>query len=226
MMRIAKPALDLGLYTNQRDPMLRFWQQTIGLEFSETLPVGGGVHQLRHAIGDSVLKINHARAGLPAAPPTGYRELTIARPDATSVRNFTDPDGNRVTMAPSGHSGIDQIEIRVAVRSVSAHEDFYGRILELPQEEDGRFRCGASLIAIEHDPAAQADAQMRGVGYRYLTIQVYDVVAEHRSILARGGTEGAAPLRLGDVAHISFVRDPDGNWIEISQRKSITGSLD
>jgi hypothetical protein len=22
------------------------------------------------------------------------------------------------------------------------------------------------------------------------------------------------------------VRDPDGNWIEISQRKSITGSLD
>jgi hypothetical protein len=31
---------------------------------------------------------------------------------------------------------------------------------------------------------------------------------------------------LGDVAYISFVRDPDGNWIEISQRKSITGSLD
>ena len=23
-----------------------------------------------------------------------------------------------------------------------------------------------------------------------------------------------------------FVRDPDGNWIEISQRKSLTGSLD
>ena len=35
-----------------------------------------------------------------------------------------------------------------------------------------------------------------------------------------------APVRLGDVAYISFVRDPDGNWIEISQRKSITGSLD
>jgi lactoylglutathione lyase len=35
-----------------------------------------------------------------------------------------------------------------------------------------------------------------------------------------------APVKLGDVAHISFVRDPDGNWIEISQRKSITGTLD
>jgi lactoylglutathione lyase len=33
-------------------------------------------------------------------------------------------------------------------------------------------------------------------------------------------------MRLGDVASISFVRDPDGNWIEVSQRKSITGSLD
>ncbi|HBK11323.1 MAG TPA: VOC family protein, partial [Gammaproteobacteria bacterium] len=40
-----------------------------------------------------------------------------------------------------------------------------------------------------------------------------------------GGAEGMAPVRLGDVAYISFVRDPDGNWIEISQRKSITGSL-
>jgi lactoylglutathione lyase len=82
------------------------------------------------------------------------------------------------------------------------------------------------LISFEQDRDAVSDAQMRGIGYRYLTIQVFDVVAEHRAILARGGAEGAVPVRLGDVAYISFVRDPDGNWIEISQRKSITGSLD
>ena len=29
----------------------------------------------------------------------------------------------------------------------------------------------------------------------------------------------------GDVARISFVRDPDGGWIEISQRASLTGAL-
>ena len=46
------------------------------------------------------------------------------------------------------------------------------------------------------------------------------------AVLAGGGAEGMAPVRLGDVAYISFVRDPDGNWLEISQRKSITGSLD
>ena len=40
-----------------------------------------------------------------------------------------------------------------------------------------------------------------------------------------GAWEGRAPSVLGDVARISFVRDPDGNWIEISQRKSLTGSL-
>jgi lactoylglutathione lyase len=83
-----------------------------------------------------------------------------------------------------------------------------------------------SLLALEHDANADGDAQMRGIGYRYLTIQVFDVVGEHAAILSRGGKEGSAPVRLGDVAYISFVRDPDGNWIEISQRKSITGSLD
>jgi catechol 2,3-dioxygenase-like lactoylglutathione lyase family enzyme len=225
-VKLAKPALDVGLYTNDRDAMLQFWQHEVGLPFTETLPVGGGVHQLRHAIGDSVLKINHARARLPEVPPTGYRELTIARRDVQAPRRMTDPDGNTITLVPQGHAGIDQLEVRVAVRSVSAQADFYGRVMGLSRADDGRFRCGASLIAVDHDPSATADAQLRGIGFRYLTIQVYDVVAEHRAILARGGQQGSAPVRLGDVAHISFVRDPDGNWIEISQRKSITGSLD
>src|SRR5262249_18446311 len=119
-----------------------------------------------------------------------------------------------------------QLQIEVAVRDVAAQRDFYERVLELQPTGDGRYRCGASLIAIAQDPAATADSQMRGIGFRYLTIQVFDVVGEHRGILARAGAEGASPVRLGDVAYISFVRDPDGNWIEISQRKSITGSLD
>ncbi|GIR63492.1 MAG: hypothetical protein CM15mP68_1580 [Pseudomonadota bacterium] len=42
--------------------------------------------------------------------------------------------------------------------------------------------------------------------------------------LPTAAKKALAPVRLGDVAYISFVRDPDGNWIEISQRKSITGS--
>ena len=64
---------------------------------------------------------------------------------------------------------------------------------------------------------------MTGPGYRYFTVQVFEVDREHAGILARGGAEGRAPLTLGKVARISFVRDPDGNWIEISQRASLTG---
>jgi hypothetical protein len=30
---------------------------------------------------------------------------------------------------------------------------------------------------------------------------------------------------MGDVAMISFVRDPDGNFIELSQRASLVGGL-
>jgi lactoylglutathione lyase len=45
-------------------------------------------------------------------------------------------------------------------------------------------------------------------------------------VLAAGGREALAPLTLGTTARISMVRDPDGNWIELSQRASIVGSLD
>jgi lactoylglutathione lyase len=59
-----------------------------------------------------------------------------------------------------------------------------------------------------------------------MTFQVFKVDAEHAHILAHGGREAVAPVTLGTTARISMVKDPAGNWIEISQRASITGSLD
>lgn len=226
-MQLAKQALDVGLYTNQREAMLEFWQQTVGLEFDELLPLGGGVHQLRHKIGESILKINHPRDPLPAAPPSGYIELAIASANVDAPRALEDPDGNRVVLVPPGHDGIDQLEIRLAVRNAVAHAHFYGTTLQLPPGGlDNQYRCGASLIRFTQEPAVTVDPAQRGPGFRYTTIQVYDVVSEHAGILERDGREGSAPVRLGEVAYISFVRDPDGNWIEISQRKSLTGSLE
>ena len=46
---------------------------------------------------------------------------------------------------------------------------------------------------------------------------------EYEGILKRGGGEGYPPRTLGEVARFGFVRDPDGNWIEISQRFSLVG---
>ena len=49
---------------------------------------------------------------------------------------------------------------------------------------------------------------------------------EHSGVLARGGREGDPPRTIGTTTRYSFVRDPDGNWIEVSQRAQLTGSLD
>ena len=68
-------------------------------------------------------------------------------------------------------------------------------------------------------------ASMRAVGMRYITIQVRDCDSEHRRLMSMGVWEGAAPLTLGKVARISMIRDPDGNFIEISQRASLTGPI-
>lgn len=220
---LAKAALDVGLFTNRSQALLPFWQRDVGVPFSELLPLGGGLAQHRHAIGESVLKINDSRAPLPDAPPSGIRELLLARPGIASPTLLEDPDGNRVTLVPPG--AFDQLRVALTVSDLAAHRHFYGDVLGLPAQDADTFLCGSSQIRLSHG-AATADPEQVGTGYRYLTIQVFDVRERHEAILAAGGREGRAPMKIGDVAHISFVRDPDGNWIEISQRKSITGSLD
>jgi lactoylglutathione lyase len=81
-------------------------------------------------------------------------------------------------------------------------------------------------VSYAQDDSAVRTEPLRALGYRYLTVQVWDVDAEHAGIVARGGTEGRPPVTLGTTARVSFVRDPDGNWIEVSQRASLTGALD
>ena len=225
MISLAKPAVDVGLFTNQREPMLTFWQQEASLPFSELLPLGGGLQQHRHAIGNTVLKINHARDSLPSAPPGGIRSLTIAESARLEVLELSDPDGNSVALVPKGHEGVTQIRVELVVSDLERHQEFYGGVLGLPEKDPRTFLCGESQLRL-HRGETHSDPVQQAPGYRYLTIQVFDVLQSHREILRKGGREGRPPVKLGDVAHISFVRDPDGNWIEVSQRKSITGSLD
>lgn len=224
-MELAKPHVDVGVFTNALEPMLEFWQHEVGLPFEQVLPLGGGLQQHRHGMNGSVFKLNHARDPLPAAPPSGYRELWIARDGLASPRDLRDPDGNRVRLVPRGTDGVEGIAIRLGVRDAAAFRRFYGEALGLPAAGTNAFRCGDSVLRFEEAPDAGAEANWIARGYRYLTIQVREVDREHREILARGGREGRAPLNVGDVARISFVRDPDGNWIEVSQRASLTGPL-
>ena len=224
-MQLAKPAIDVGLFTNNLEAMLRFWQDEVGLPFEELLLLGGGARQHRHGMDGSVLKINEGRDALPAAPPSGYRELLIARHGLTAARTLTDPDGNLVTLVPPGTDGVTGIGVHLAVRDEAAFHHFYAEQLGLEAAGERAYRCGTSILTFAHDRAAQPAGEMRGPGYRYLTIQVRAVDSEHREMLARGVEEGRPPVTLGTTARISFIRDPGGNWIEISQRASLTGPL-
>jgi len=224
-MKLAKPRIDVGLYTEQRDPMLEFWQNEVGLAYEELLPAGRGVQQHRHGMNGSVMKVNHSRDPLPEAAPSGYRELWIAREGLAETRPLVDPDGNRITLVPPGTDGVTAIGLELRVRDEDAFHRFYGGALQLEPQGPRGYCCGDSLLRFTADPEAGADAPLRGPGFRYITIQVHDVDAEHAGILARGGGEAMPPTTLGRVARISFVTDPDGNSIEISQRASLTGPV-
>ena len=224
-MDLAKRHVDVGVITDRLEPMLEFWQHEVGLPFETLLPLGAGLRQHRHGMNGSVFKLNHSRNPLPEAAPSGYRELRIAREGTTARQELADPDGNRVVLVPPGDGGVAGVGLHLHVRDERAFHQFYGEALALERVGDAAYRCGDSILSFEHDASAAADVRWTARGFRYFTIQIRDVDAEHRGILARGGREGRPPITLGTVARISFVRDPDGNWIELSQRASLTGPL-
>jgi catechol 2,3-dioxygenase-like lactoylglutathione lyase family enzyme len=229
-MKLAKPRIDIGLRTDNVQPLLDFWQKQVGVPFDHLLPVRKGQKQHRHDLFGSVLKINEFADPLPDRPPSGYRELLIAREGLSAPQSLADPEGNRVTLVPTGTHGIERIGIRLAVRDVAAHRKFYTQALGLPEGPKAgnaaTFLAGDTVLLLEQSPDAPSDAGMEGKGWRYITFQVFEIDREHAHVLAHGGREARAPVTLGTTARISMVRDPDGNWIELSQRASITGSLE
>lgn len=228
-MELAKSRIDFGLSTNNLEPMLAFWQGEVGLPFDHLLKIRRGQDQHRHDALGSVIKINHLAEPLPHGPPTGYRELYVAREGLVEAKALADPDGNSVRLVPKGWRGVGQIGVRLAVRSLAAHRRFYTQafgLAEEPWEGGAAFRAGESLIVVEESADAPVPGQRSGgKGWGYITFQIFKVDAEHAFVLAHGGREGLAPVTLGETARISMVLDPDGNRIELSQRASIVGSL-
>ncbi len=224
-MKLAKDHIDIGIQTNQREEMLTFWGETIGLPYDELLKVGGGMHQHRHALNGSIFKLNHLRTPLTEDSPTGYIQLMIARKGISAPETLTDPDDNTVTLVPPGYQGITHIGIQLEVSSVEKFQHFYRHILQIEEVSKNCFCWGTTLFFLKENPAHKYCTEMQGKGYRYITVQVWDLDTEHRDLVSRGGKEARAPVTLGKTARISFITDPDGNWIEISQRASLTGDL-
>ncbi len=226
-MDLAKQHLDIGLYTNRREEQLDFWQNTVGLKFDHLGKLGGGVHQLRHHMNGSILKINHARDPMPDLPPSGYRRLLIAREGISAPAKLKDPDGNEVAIVPTGHRGVVGIGIEMAVSDLSAAKHFWADALEFAVGEDDTVIAGDTVLFLREDRSVKPTPDdKQAAGYRYTTVQIHKCDMEHAGILARGGREGGEPRTIGTTTRFSFVRDPDGNWLEVSQRAQLTGTLE
>lgn len=227
---LAKPYLDVGLFTNDVEKLASFYGQVLGLPFEGVLrlpplaPLGGEVEQHRYDLRGSVLKINHCVDGLPDAC-SGYRALIVASQNAAEPRAFTDPDGLDVTVVPVGHDGVTD----VAVAYSTVEPDALGRFLQSAlggtSPAPGRYQVGNTVLFVEEDHEQPRAEGIRARGFTYVTVHVKDVVAAHRQLLDLGVDVVTAPARVGDVSAVCFVRDPAGNWVELAQRASLVGWL-
>ena len=222
MINLVKPALDVGLYTNRIDEVRAFYEGELGLAYNHLLKAGRGVHQHRVDLDDAggVLKLNDAREPLPESP-SGYVGLAVV---GDAPRALTDPDGLHVNVVAS-LPGDARVRVTIASADPQAHDRWFADGIGAARVGDGLYQLGATLLAVIDTPGQPRNETMFASGFRYLTVQVADVVAEHARLVGTGFESATEPIRLGDVAAISFVRDPGGNWLEISQRASLTGDL-
>ena len=100
-MNLAKPRIDIGFATNNAPAARAFWQNEIGLPFDHTQPIRRGYKQHRHDLCGSILKINQVYEPLPDNPPSGYRELLIARDDITAPQPMIAIPSGRLTGGPA-----------------------------------------------------------------------------------------------------------------------------
>jgi catechol 2,3-dioxygenase-like lactoylglutathione lyase family enzyme len=216
-MDLSKPRWDFGLYTNNLEPLLAFWRDEIGAAFDGLLAMGPGRVQHRHFLNNSALKINHYEEPLEPAAASGYVELLVAKAGLTAPAALADPDGNRLTLVPPGWSGVRELGLKVRANDPDAHRRFYLEALGMTPQ-DGGYRLGESLILVEKADAPILDAPMSARGYRYITLGVVDCEAAHAQALAAGAREAAPVRAFGEAVRFSVIRDPDGNWVELTQR--------
>lgn len=224
-MHLAKHHMDVGFITTNYPACDTFWREAAGIDYQELLEIPGTpVRQHRFGVHGSVVKVNESKEPLDDSP-TVYRGLRIASDKVEKPTALEHPDGIPVALVPPGHDDILGIEITVATSNMDNAKKFWVDGLGGIPLGDGRFRVGDTVVRCILEPDLVPMKERQGRGIRYLTAQVYDCDAEHARITGHGFGEGLAPVTLGNVARISFVRDGDGGWVEISQRGSLTGAL-
>jgi predicted enzyme related to lactoylglutathione lyase len=229
-VELNKPQVDIGIFTRQLEAMQTFYGDKLGLEFESVLPVGGGFRQYRYLCNGSVIKLMHSRESLRARRPGGYETLMIATPKVTNAEALPDPDDNAIELLPPGRDDVTQMEIRVGVRDVEAFGRFYTSAFGAIDIGQHRYKIGETIFGVYHEPEVHPPKitpfanplevvnAMAELGIQYVTLQVRNCDAAGSALKAAGAAVAVEPSTFGNIARISFVRDPDGNFIELSQR--------
>jgi lactoylglutathione lyase len=219
---LSKPFVDVGLFTNCGEEMRDFYGEIMGLDPLDTITIEPGYLLHRYDAHGSALKLNVLDAPIPDRS-TCYARLLWPDPACRRIERITDPDGNEVERVPPGHLDVDQIGIVYRVTSLAMASAFAGGALGAIQLAADRFRMGRSVLIFEVDPSAPRTGALESLGFTYTTLHVTDTVSVHAHLVAHGCSEAIPPTPFEAITTYSFVRDPTGNWIEISQRNDLTG---
>ncbi len=229
-MELNRPQVDVGIFTNRIDEMKAFYGDNLGLQFESELAVGAGFKQHRYIANGSIIKLMHSRDPLPRRHPGGYETLIIATNKVSQPEALNDPDGNTIELVPPGRDDVTQLEVRLGVSDVDRFDQFYTKAADGVSIGGHRYRIGETIFATFRHPLARVVKSapmanplevvkaMAALGIRYVTLQVKNCDAAFQAMTAAGATVGVAPENFGNVARIAFVRDPDGNFIELAQR--------
>lgn len=226
MTRIAlsKPYMDVGLFTGQGAAMRRFYAETLGLPTIDDFEVEPGYRLHRYDAHGSALKINVLEEPL-ARARTGLAGVVLPMPERSEPKELTDPDGLPVLLVPPGHLDVTQLGIVWRVAALDGAERFATDALGAERLGEGRYRVGETTLLFEADPALERAGPLEAIGFTYTTLHVKDVIGTHSHLVAAGCEEAIPPTPFGEVTTYSFVRDPFGNWIEVSQRADLAGAV-
>ena len=136
------------------------------------------------------------------------------------------PDGELITLVPVGFKGIKETAIKVKVNNLKSHANFYENVMGFKRENDRTFQVGNCFLFLDDVEERLFAGHWVNLGFRYLTLHVMKIDETFSGMVAAGAEVGEEPYAIGDIAKISFLKDPDGNWIEVAQRASLAGPWD
>jgi len=227
-MNLAKPNLDMGVFVRNLESELFFWQTKVSIPFDHRLHIKKPItnkefFQYRHNLNGSVIKINHCVTLKPDNPEerSGFKGVTLIL--GNSKKKLETANGEFIEILPENTNDLQGPIIHLTSEKPNRLIDFYVSVLGFEKITSELIRSGTSYLQITKGSSGNSGESYLGYGFRYITVQVFDADLECQKIEQKGGDVAMQPVSYGKIARVAFVRDPDGNWIEISARSSLTG---